>query len=59
MHFKVAGGSTVFHVDPPTEVSADCQRAFAVTQARVPLVFVVADRRPDRPDQGDDRRLTG
>jgi hypothetical protein len=33
--FKVAGGSTVFHVDPPTEVSADCQRAFAVTLALI------------------------
>jgi hypothetical protein len=32
---QVAGGSTVFHVDPPTEVSADCQRAFAVTLAQI------------------------
>jgi hypothetical protein len=35
MHFKVAGSSTVFHVDPPTKVSADCQRAFAVTLAPI------------------------
>jgi hypothetical protein len=37
--FKVAGGSTVFHPDPPTEVAADCQRAFAVT-----LALIVCDR---------------
>jgi hypothetical protein len=33
--FKIAGDSTVFHVDPPTEVSADGQRAFAVTLALI------------------------
>jgi hypothetical protein len=42
MHFKAAGSSTVFHVDPPTEVSADGQLIVCHSSSSWPIDVLTA-----------------